>query len=758
MKHKKILSLLLSALILLTLLSPITVTAVDEIPDMPGVLPGNESVDMTNLWIDWSAAGCLNNANTVTADGMMKINKAKTQVWSGASAQDNTQAWRGASGLMFYVNTDEIAADAAVKNVNFMVEFLIDQSRLKGDGSSGYAQFNTVSTTSIPAKAYYYQNGEWHVFQPAGNAEYMDAGVSFSGWYYVPLTSLSYRGGSGWLNSSDEGAGMNFVEFMTHFTKQNLARLSFRSQTPGLKFGDVSFVYHMPEAISENTSSAPTFSNLTLNTHEGGASSQISGSSVTVSSLTANSAGTSGSRVWLKGINTANLHGATGIRFWVDSSSLDAGASLQLRLRLLATPGCSAITDIMKPGSGYQVFGSGTPQYVCRGDNSVAYYYDESGAAQVLRVNAGVSTVADADLFEALPEGYRGYIYIPFDSFWMSVNSYNSGCYVPFADVSETFSIQSIAICHAISGTTANDSVTYSNFETVYADTAITGANVVLTNNFNVNFYAEVQEGVQDVSMQFVSGSKNETVKGTLQEDGSWRFVCEDLLPQTIVNEISATLNVKINGKTVSQKMTYSIRQYCENMLEKDSTPLALKTLLVDMLFYGEAAQKYANYKTDDLATKNLTDEQRALASEDMTASITKSAVTSGTPNADYQWVSASLRMENTTALKLKFSAANLEGLTVEVTIGDRTVVFDHFAEGADGYTVVFNNIGANEFDQDVTAVIKQNGVVIGQTLTYSVSAYIREAVSNDATPDEVLSLLRAMYAYGCSAVAYCAD
>lgn len=544
---------------------------------------------------------------------------------------------------------------------------------------------------------------------------------------------------------------------MSRYQDQTIWKISMKSNQVGQKFGDVYFVYSNPENVTGNTAVSPLFGTMALNGNpEGAATGTVSGSAVTVTGGSSNSATASGNRVWLKGLAQTNLSGASGLRFWVDTAS--ETAQVQLRLRMRAGVACSAVTDVYAAGAGgYASLSGGMPQYVCRGENSIAYYYDAEGNAQILHTASTVSSNADGDLFDALPAGYQGYVYIPFESYWMSVGSYgNLTCTIPFAVAMEKYPLDLIAICSAVSGG-ESDSVTYSNFEVVWADTAMTGAGVSLTNNLNVNFFAKVQENATDAKMYFTVGSRNTEVAGIQQEDGSWKFVCADLLPQTVVDTIHATLSATVNGTTISQQKTYSVREYCEKQLANAEASDGLKKLLVDLLYYAEAAQLYAKYKTDDLATKNLTEAQKALRSADTTGSITATAGKTGTPDETCGWTAAALRLENAMAMKLRFDATTVEGLTVDVTINGRTVTVSDFGEENGTYYLLFNNIGADEYKAEVRAVFKRNGTETGEVLTYSVAAYIGEAVRKAGASEALLNLLRSIYAYGESAAAYTA-
>lgn len=527
-----------------------------------------------------------------------------------------------------------------------------------------------------------------------------------------------------------------------------------------MKFSDLELVYTDPGEVGTNYSVSPLFETMTQSALEGSANSAVDGNAVTVSGLTGNSGSTSTSRAWLQGLSVSDLDKATGLRFFVDSSALDVGAALQLRLRLMSNVKVASTTTVYKNGSGNLVSSStwSNPQYICGAGNSVAYYYDAAGDPVSLHVQENVSTVNDGDLFEALPAGYCGYIYIPFDSFWMSGTSYtNKNLMLPFSVAGANYPISQIAICHAVSGETASDAVTYSDFEVVYAGTAVTGASLTLTNNLNVNFHATIEEDATAPIVQFMVGGNIATVSGEKQADGTYRFVCANILPQNIGDRITATLTAKVGDYTVTDTLTYSVRQYCESMLEEPEATGALKTLLVDLLYYGAAAQNYAGYRTDDLVTGNLTEAQAALRSPDPCPYIDAAASLSGTASDDVAFVSASLILENAVAAKFTFSAVSIEDLTVEVSINGRTtaIAASDLAKNGDRYMVIFRNIGADEYDSEITVIFKKDGEQIGKTLTYSVAAYVRSVSSREGNPEELSEILRSVYAYGTSAKNY---
>ena len=776
MKTRRILSLCLAMFLCLSLIPAVSlVSYAEQAPTtLPTALPDGSSVDGSKLWVDWSTAGSADTkGGTITEDGYFKVASGNHNVYTQKDA--HTTSWRGASGIMFYVDASEATG------VDFILTFLMTGARSNSATSSGCVQLQTAPTIyageskgieGTKSTAYTYKDGAWADFSVSYPNYYLKNSNANSGWYYVPLTSFHYHGGSanGYAyTANDPCLGMNFEEFTARFQDQKIWKIGIKSDYVGLKFGDIHFVYTNPEAAPAGAT-APLFGTMAQNSKEGSAAGTIENNTLTVNAMP-NSTTVSNNRIWLKGMSNADQATASGIRFHVDTSAL-GDARLQMRLRLMYANSASTIGKnqdresgiFATGGMGYAAPAGGWCQYVCRADNSVAYYYDADGNPVALHVASDVSTAPESDLFDALPAGYKGDIYIPMDSFWLSAGSYNANggmaLFLPYSEAGGVYPFSLLAVCHAVSGETTDNTVVYSNFELVYPETYISGASVTLKNNLDVNFFATLGNAT-DAKMTFAVGTKIETVDGTVLADGRTKFVCSGILPQKVNDEITATLTAKVNGTAVSQTMTYSVREYCENLLAKEDTSETVKKLLLDLLYYAEAAQNYANYKIDDLATKNLTDAQKALRSADTTGAITATTGLDGTADGQYKWVSAALRLENTVAIRIRFAAPSLEGLTLKVTMNGRTVTYtaDNITDEGEGYySILFNNIGAGEYGDAVTAIMEKDGAQIAETLTYSVAAYIREAVNKESTTEKTLALVRALWSYGESAKAVSAS
>ena len=287
-----------------------------------------------------------------------------------------------------------------------------------------------------------------------------------------------------------------------------------------------------------------------------------------------------------------------------------------------------------------------------------------------------------------------------------------------------------------------------------------TSAALVLNNNFDVAYTAILPEGFDSASVTFALGSDDPVVVTDCTDnlDNTYTFVFKGVNPQRMGDNISATLTVVANNADddpttyTDTQASYSVKQYCQNLLAKNDISASLRKLLSDTLAYGAAAQTYMSYSTDAPVTEGANNPTYST----FTALSGLGASFTGTADANTYWISAGLTLTNSVAMTFRFYAANTSGLTVNVSIGGRTQTFtsaDFVSVGNGIYAVSFSGINANEFGSAVTATFSKSGAQVGNALTYSVNAYVC-AKQNDSNAN-LAALVKALYNYGASAAAY---
>ncbi len=272
-----------------------------------------------------------------------------------------------------------------------------------------------------------------------------------------------------------------------------------------------------------------------------------------------------------------------------------------------------------------------------------------------------------------------------------------------------------------------------------------------------VDYYDEVYaEFTRNNTTQKVYASGESLTSGSTVY---YVFDYDGISPQTLGDDISITFygvkdGVTYNGNTYS----YSPASYISSTL-KSTTSAKLKTLLVDLVYYGEACQVYQNYKTDNLLTDILTGEQKALRSTaDLNLTNIKNAKYSLCENRLVKFGTA-LRLNNSVemAIPMNMTDVTLDELSLKVKVGSRTMTYtyaknpENFEKGSDGYWYFyFDGIYANQMSDEVFITAYKGDEQVSYTLKYSVESY-----ASTVTNEKLKAVTDAMMHYGISAKAY---
>lgn len=230
--------------------------------------------------------------------------------------------------------------------------------------------------------------------------------------------------------------------------------------------------------------------------------------------------------------------------------------------------------------------------------------------------------------------------------------------------------------------------------------------------------------------------------------------------PQALGDDVSITFYGVKDGVTYNgNAYKYSATDYIKSTLKKPTSSTKLKTLLVDLVYYGEACQVYQNYKTDNLLTDILTDEQKALRSTaDLNLTNIKNASYETCENRLVKFGTA-LRLNNSVeiAIPLNMTNVTLDDLSFKVKIGSRTLTYtyaenpDNFEKGKDGYWYFyFDGVYANQMSDEVFITAYKGDEQVSYTLKYSVESY-----AATVTDTKLKAVTDAMMRYGNSAKAY---
>lgn len=289
-------------------------------------------------------------------------------------------------------------------------------------------------------------------------------------------------------------------------------------------------------------------------------------------------------------------------------------------------------------------------------------------------------------------------------------------------------------------------------------------ASVTLKENIIVNYQVNVPEGYTSAIMEFTFLNNNYTTKKNDLSAGIVTFSFDKVTPQFLAENISANLTMLGEGvENISETQSeFSIKSYAEKLLntsidelnQTENENTTMKTLLVDLLYYGQEAQLYTAVQNSSLI-ENLTETQKSYKSSYQPLTATDYNQT-GTASDKVRWKGASLWFDYNISMKFYFEST-IEGVTLHLTKANDTVIISDFTSEYDQstaktvYSAIYKDISVTEFDKIISVQLFDGTQPVGKTATYSVKSYIY-AKQNDVTMGE---LAKTTYNYGLSAKAY---
>lgn len=283
-----------------------------------------------------------------------------------------------------------------------------------------------------------------------------------------------------------------------------------------------------------------------------------------------------------------------------------------------------------------------------------------------------------------------------------------------------------------------------------------TGAELSLNNLLDFRYNALLPSEFADPYVVFTFNGVDTTVTDYItSDDGRLQFIFSGINPQCMGDNISATLHASYKGEdfTTTQE-TYSVRQYCINRLKKDDTSDELRKLVTSLLNYGSYSQAYMGYNTTAYVG-NGSDIQNPIYTT-FTELSGYSASFDGEAATDTFWISNGLTLSNGVAINYRFYASNISDLSITLSMNGRTKTYtdsDFASVDTNVYEISFNEIQPDEFDSTIIAVFERDDEQVGNTLFYSVNAYI-QSKQNDSNK-KLKNIVRALSNYGICVESY---
>ena len=244
-----------------------------------------------------------------------------------------------------------------------------------------------------------------------------------------------------------------------------------------------------------------------------------------------------------------------------------------------------------------------------------------------------------------------------------------------------------------------------------------------------------------------------------------YRFDYKEVSAKEIGDTLTATLAFTKNEENFSGEVdVYSLKKYAEERLTASSNDV-FRSLLVELLNYGAAAQVYFDYNTEKLANADLTEEQAAL-SKNFYEEIKKVSSEDDDNEYEAEITRKNIKFGNRIELLVatSFGAdSNLEGVKLKVVYttfeGEQRESFidgSEFVYRSDvkSYTAYFDGLKASEFRNVLELTILRGDEEISATARYSLDTYSLNRLTN-STDDNYKKLLKQTLIYSDSAKSY---
>ena len=290
----------------------------------------------------------------------------------------------------------------------------------------------------------------------------------------------------------------------------------------------------------------------------------------------------------------------------------------------------------------------------------------------------------------------------------------------------------------------------------------ILSAGIELREDITVNYTVDLgTASVQNTFMRFTANDKTLTVHGTPKgSTGLYTFALDKIYPHLMGLDIAAELVV--NGAVVDRLNSYSVRQYCLNMLNRiesktiegytDAQYSMLKTLIADLLQYGAAAQTFNNYDTEHLVNQGITGMSSYSAPSESYSDI---PFTTSTAKDGTRLISVTMELSNVIRLRYTFAAANVSAVTVK--IDGKSYNSSDFIDtkttdknGIPVYMLYSEPIYAIQIEDVLDVALYVNDTQV-QTLSYGVLNYVYRKQNDQNTA--LVSLIKSIRNYGRSTI-----
>ena len=204
-----------------------------------------------------------------------------------------------------------------------------------------------------------------------------------------------------------------------------------------------------------------------------------------------------------------------------------------------------------------------------------------------------------------------------------------------------------------------------------------------------------------------------------------------------------------------SANSTTSIKDYLIGKLNDSASVPEMKTMAVDMLKYGAAAQVHLNYDTNNLVTKDLTAAQLAYGTQTLPeAKNYQTTMGSGKSISTSITVNERVRLA-LTCIHTPSGNGEMTYLIMDTASAKMLAEIPAEVMGNVMCRATFAEVGAKDMRRRITVALYDDSNIVSQFLVWSVESYVAQVRQKEGVSQSELNMANALLTYGDSVAAY---
>jgi len=297
------------------------------------------------------------------------------------------------------------------------------------------------------------------------------------------------------------------------------------------------------------------------------------------------------------------------------------------------------------------------------------------------------------------------------------------------------------------------------------------GAEMTVSYNIMANAVNTYKDFYLEVTKEVAGGESITTIYGITEDREAMTVKTDPTTGEALMYQVTYKgINAKEMGDNFSttlyavgedgtiyygETVVDSIKSFLVEKLDAESSIPELKTMAVDMLKYGAAAQVRLGYNTENLVTADLTENQLSYATKEIPEAVNNAASTG-------EGASVNTNITVTSRVQLNLScvyptATNPDAIKCVVTDSEGKVLAEIAATNKDNimFTAIYENVGAKQMRDVINATFYEGETAISKTISWSVESYVAQVRAKTNVTEDEVNMVNAMLTYGDSAAVY---